>query len=311
MQPRDLNERYTLLFGSLDDKTSSKAVLGNLFSAVDVMNFGATFAEKKQNISITGAVQINQGFNRYQDTNVLTQDILSPFRNSNEKSEEKLASSMGTKIVTDEAHYVYSFSVNPANYEDFIGLADNFEGYTAAAYEKFKKAARVATTAFNTNSKSGCENEVALFIELKNNSELFLTIWSRYVTFKSKAIYIYGLAQDSDSITIPSHEIDAIVLYHNPITVEVNFGNAPLCCPIHFLRGETMKSLVLHLRPLCCFRKPDVKQKYIPSTIFTGGIAGLVGGKNRLSGYRNERLFENSEKRIIRVLRGTFSFKVR
>ncbi len=228
MQPRDLNERYTLLFGSLDDKTSSKAVLGNLFSAVDVMNFGATFAEKKQNISITGAVQINQGFNRYQDTNVLTQDILSPFRNSNEKSEEKLASSMGTKIVTDEAHYVYSFSVNPANYEDFIGLADNFEGYTAAAYEKFKKAARVATTAFNTNSKSGCENEVALFIELKNNSELFLTNLDRYVTIQKQGDNtIYDLSKLAEVLQSHQHEIDAIELYHNPVTVEVNFGTLP------------------------------------------------------------------------------------
>ena len=113
MQPRDLNERYTYLFGPLDEGTPSKEVLANLFSAIDVMNFGATFAEKKQNISITGAVQINQGFNRFQGTNVLSQDILSPFRNSNEKSEGKLASTMGTKIVTDEAHYVYSFSVNP------------------------------------------------------------------------------------------------------------------------------------------------------------------------------------------------------
>lgn len=48
------------------------------------MNFGATFAEKKQNISITGAVQIGQGFNKYKKSNIETQDILSPFRNSNE-----------------------------------------------------------------------------------------------------------------------------------------------------------------------------------------------------------------------------------
>lgn len=228
MQPRDLNERYTLLFGTLDDKTSSREVLGKLFSATDVMNFGVTFAEKKQNISITGAVQINQGFNLFQDTNVLSQDILSPFRNSNEKSEEKLASSMGTKIVTDEAHYVYSFSVNPANYEDFVGLAEGFEGYTAEAYEKFKRAARVATTAFNTNSKSGCENELVLFIELKEDSKLFLANLDRYITVqKHEDNIIYDLSKLAEVLEPHQEEIQSIELYHNPVTVEANYGSLP------------------------------------------------------------------------------------
>lgn len=228
IQPRDLNERYTLLFGALDDKTSSKEVLGKLFSATDVMNFGATFAEKKQNISITGAVQINQGFNLFSNTNVLAQDILSPFRNSNEKSEEKLASSMGTKIVTDEAHYVYSFSVNPANYEDFIGLAEGFEGYTAEAYEKFKRATRVATTAFNTNSKSGCENELVLFVELKEDSKLFLANLDRYVTVqKHEGNILYNLSKLAEVLEPHHGEIQSIELYNNPVTVEVNYGSLP------------------------------------------------------------------------------------
>lgn len=228
MQPRDLNQRYTHLFGALDDKTPSGEVLGKLFSAVDVMNFGATFAEKKQNISITGAVQINQGFNRYQNTNVLTQEILSPFRNSNEKSEDKLASSMGTKIVTDEAHYVYSFSVNPSNYKEFIGLADGFEGYTVEAYEKFKKAARVGATAFNTNSKSGCENELSLFIELKDNSELFLANLDRYVDVQKKDEQVlYDLSKLAEVLAPHQDEIQSIELYRNPFTVEVEIGALP------------------------------------------------------------------------------------
>lgn len=232
MQPRDLNERYTFLFGSLDEKTPSKEVLGKLFSAIDVMNFGATFAEKKQNISITGAVQIGQGYNRFQDTNVFSQDILSPFRNSNEKSEGKLASSMGTKIVTDEAHYVYSFSVNPANYTDFIGLADGLEGYTEEAYEKFKWAARVATTAFNTNSKSGCENELAVFIELKEDSRLFLANLDRYVTVRKKGEKVLYDISKLENVLVPHQdEIQSIEIYSNPVTVEVDYG--ALICSCH------------------------------------------------------------------------------
>jgi len=228
IQPRDLNERYTYLFGNLDEKTASKEVLGNLFAAIDVMNFGATFAEKKQNISITGAVQINQGRNLFEDTHVLAQDILSPFRNSNPKSEEKLASSMGTKIVTDEAHYVYSFSVNPANYNDFIGLAEGFEGYTSEAYEKFKWAGRVATTAFNTNSKSGCENELALFIELKPDSQLFLANLDRYVTVRKQGDRIfYDLSKLAKALESRQEEIQSVELFYNLNFVEVDYGSLP------------------------------------------------------------------------------------
>jgi CRISPR-associated protein Csh2 len=226
LQPRDLNERYSFLFGSLDEKISSKEVLGKLFSAVDVMNFGATFAEKKQNISITGAVQINQGLNLYEDTKVFVQDILSPFRNSNEKSEDKLASSMGTKIVTDEAHYVYSFSVNPANYDEYIGLADGFEGYTQEAYDKFKWAARVATTAFNTNSKSGCENELAVFIELKEESKLFLANLERYVNVQKDGDHIlYDLNKLAQVLEPHYDQIQSVEIYCNPVTIKVNYGS--------------------------------------------------------------------------------------
>jgi CRISPR-associated protein Csh2 len=240
LQPKDLIERYEDLFGKIwDANLTVKDVAKDLFSTVDIMNFGATFtgsesesktAKKKigHNISITGAVQINQGFNLYEKTNVLAQDILSPFRNPNDKSEDKTATSIGTKIVTDEAHYVYSFSVNPANYADYVGLIDGFEGYTIEAYEKFKRAARVATTAFNTNSKSGCENELVLFIELKEDSKLFLANLDRYVEVRKKEKQtLYDLSKLAEIIAPQQEEIQSIELFHNPISVEVNYGSLP------------------------------------------------------------------------------------
>ena len=64
--PRTLKERYEHIFGIKDLKDSKdiKEVLTNLMSAVDVKNFGATFAEVGSNISSTGAVQMGQGFNK-------------------------------------------------------------------------------------------------------------------------------------------------------------------------------------------------------------------------------------------------------
>lgn len=60
--PKSLKERYEEIFEVADLKknTNAKEILTNLFKAVDVKNFGATFAEAGANISITGAVQLGQ-----------------------------------------------------------------------------------------------------------------------------------------------------------------------------------------------------------------------------------------------------------
>lgn len=166
--PRTLSERYQQLFGT-DDVKDAKKVLTNLFSAVDVKNFGATFAEKGNNISITGAVQFGQGFNKYEETAPQEQHILSPFRDPKGKDgEEAKNSSLGTKIVSDEAHYFYPFTINPKAYKEYIELGVT-EGYTEEDYQKFKKAALSAATSFATNAKAGCENEFGLFVETRED----------------------------------------------------------------------------------------------------------------------------------------------
>lgn len=227
LQPRDLQERYEQIFNTkIDDKTPSKEVLKNLFSALDVMNFGVTFAEKKQNIGITGAVQIGQGFNKYQDTEIETQEILSPYRNSSEKKEDATASTLGSKIVTDEAHYFYPIAVNPNNYLEYLNLGiDGFEGYTQEAYNQFKKGCLVAATAFHTNSKSGSENEFALFVTCRDNSELYLPNLDRYVDFtKRDGMDTINLARLANLLQGHEKAIDSVEVYYNPLETEIEFG---------------------------------------------------------------------------------------
>jgi CRISPR-associated protein Csh2 len=221
LQPKTLAERYQEIFEKgIDQNTRSQDVLKNLFSAIDVMNFGATFAEKGQNISITGAVQIGQGFNKYKDSRIEVQDILSPFKNP--KKEEADASSLGTKIVSDEAHYFYSFSVNPQSYDNYVGLVDDFDGYTEEAYIEFKKASLIAATSFNTNSKFGCENEFGLFIETKDDSKLYLADLAQYIKFEKEDIGIIDLRELSFlNISKISNQIDKIEIYYNPYTTKL------------------------------------------------------------------------------------------
>ena len=183
--PNQLGERYAMLFSPIDKKkTTTKEVMSNLFKCTDVKNFGATFAEEGQNISITGAVQFGQGFNKFDDTNIEIQDILSPFADSTKDDAKQ--STLGTKITVDEAHYFYGFSINPNNYDEYKEiLGSDFDGYTKEDYESFKKVALTSATAYSTNSKFGCENEFALFVECKDSMTYFPDL-SDYIEFDSK-----------------------------------------------------------------------------------------------------------------------------
>ena len=216
--PKQLAERYAQLFEKIDKKTPSKEVIANLFRAIDVKNFGATFAEEGQNISITGAVQFGQGFNKFDDTNIEIQDILSPFMDSKAEAKGKDAkqATLGTKITVDEAHYFYGFSINPKNYDEYKEiLGSDFSGYTKEDYEAFKKVALTSATAYSTNSKFGCENEFALFVECKDD-KTYLPDLSDYIEF------------DSEKREIDLSKIEKIVgdranieVYSNPYKLKV------------------------------------------------------------------------------------------
>lgn len=222
--PRSLKERYEQLFQVEDLKKckDAKVVLTNLMKAVDVKNFGATFAEAGNNISITGAVQIGQGFNKYADTNAEEQQILSPFRDASkdgkEDSEEAKNSTLGTKIVSNETHYFYPFVINPMAYKELVELGVT-EGYTQEDYETFKRTALVSATSFATNAKEGCENEFALFVE--TNPDTYLPNLTEYLTFEKK--------EDKDEISLCcgsllkelGDQIQRVEIYYNPHTTEL------------------------------------------------------------------------------------------
>lgn len=212
--PNQLAERYEKLFSKLDEKDTTNEVMINLFNCIDVKNFGATFAEKKQNISITGAVQFGQGFNKFDDTNVEIQDILSPFADSTKDDAKQ--STLGTKITVDEAHYFYGFCINPKAYDEYKLLLKGFDGYTKNDYEEFKKVALTSATAFNTNSKFGCENEFALFIECKDE-ECYLPDLSNYLEFDSQKREI-DLSQIEKMV---EGKVTKVEIYFNPFKLNI------------------------------------------------------------------------------------------
>ena len=222
--PRSLKERYEFLFQVEDLKQckDTQEVLKNLFQAVDVKSFGATFAESGNNISITGAVQFGQGFNLYDETFPQEQSILSPFRDATkatEKDGEAKNSTLGTKIVSDEAHYFYPFVINPLAYKEFMEMGVT-EGYTEEDYLKFKEAACVAATAFATNAKEGCENEFALFVE--TDPQLYLPNLTNYLRFERREGKNLIRLDLNDLAEELGDRISSIEIYYNPVTTEMD-----------------------------------------------------------------------------------------
>ena len=218
--PRTLKERYEMLF-QVEDLAACKDVkqlLSNLMSAVDVKNFGATFAEANNNISITGAVQFGQGFNKYEGTNPEEQQILSPFRDAKDAKEEAGNSTLGTKIVSNEAHYFYPFVINPMAYKEFEELGVT-EGYTEEDYQNFRRTALVSATSFATNSKEGCENEFALFVE--TDPDIYLPNLSEYIVFEKMQKKNVIRIECSDFLKEFGESIRKIDVYYNPYTTEL------------------------------------------------------------------------------------------
>ena len=223
--PRTLKERYEHIFNeTLDKNKNNLEILRKLFQAVDVKNFGATFAESDANFSITGAVQIGQGFNKYKDSAPQVQNILSPFQDSkatkkNKNNEEAKNTTLGTKIVSDEAHYFYPFTINPKAYNEFIEMGVT-EGYTEEDYGKFKDAALTSATYFVTNSKVGCENEFALFIE--TDEDLYLPNLDKFIEFTKGEEKNKVHVNCAELLREVSDRIQKIEIYYNPYTTVVD-----------------------------------------------------------------------------------------
>lgn len=225
--PKSMKERYEEIFEikDLKEEKETKQILKNLMSAVDVKNFGATFAESvaKVNVSITGAVQFGQGFNKYEGTVAEEQQILSPFRDSSKESktdEEAKNSTLGTKITSNEAHYFYPFVINPMAYRELEKLGVT-EGYTGEDYKNFKRTALAAVTSYATNAKEGCENEFAIFVETE--PDLYLPNLSEYIGFEKgeqkNCINLEACAQILQGV---QEKIKNVEIYYNPYTTILN-----------------------------------------------------------------------------------------
>ena len=179
MQPRTLDETYENIFGKYPEVKGKdaesqlrKAVLKNLLSCLDIRLFGGTYAGKT-NLSIHGPVQITHGIDKYGRGQIYSEQIMSPFRNPGEKNVDSTMTTLGSQSKLSEGHYVHGFSINPHNITDHVALSEG----TALQDDdiaKLKIALSSGATFYDSAAKSGTENELMLWVQLKEGSMIVL-----------------------------------------------------------------------------------------------------------------------------------------
>lgn len=222
MSPRSLDETYELHFGKFQntDKTKLRLeVLKNILTCLDVRLFGGTYAGKT-NISIHGTCQITHGVNRFGENVIYSEQIMSPFRNSNEGSVESTMTTLGTQSRLEEGHYVHHFSLNPKNIADDVERVKS-DGLTENDILKLKEGLRKGATYYDSAAKSGTENELLLWIQLKPESKLVIPTLVELVDVNEKKEIDLQKVQNLLSEQHISSEIEKIELYYNKATTKV------------------------------------------------------------------------------------------
>lgn len=182
LNPISLDENYVRLFGEYPtekekekEKEIKKIVTRNLLDCIDVRLFGATFAGKT-NISIHGPVQVNHGINIWHENNIFSEQILSPFSNkSSDPEAQRGMTTLGRQSKLQEGHYLHHFSINPKNLEEIISLLGNdVKTLSVDDINILKEAMRRGATYYDSSSKAGTENELLIWVELKEDSKIVL-----------------------------------------------------------------------------------------------------------------------------------------
>jgi len=103
-------------------------------------------------------------------------------------------------------------------YKEFEELGVT-EGYTEDDYQNFRRTALVSATSFATNSKEGCENEFALFVE--TDPDTYLPNLSEYIVFEKAQKKNVIRMECGDFLKEFGESVRKIDVYYNPYTTEL------------------------------------------------------------------------------------------
>lgn len=225
LNPRSLDERYENLFKALPkDDTKKKDVAKNLLSCLDVKLFGATFTSGNNSVSVHGPVQINHGVNIWKDNNIYTEQITSPFRNEKKGKDRETENSMttiGRQSRLEEGHYLHHFSINPGNLDDISEIVGEGAKLSSADIDKLKVGMRCGVTWYDSASKAGCENEMLVWVELKEGLKLVLPSFATLINLeeeKKSGKCVYDFEALTNKLEDIKSSVESVEVYYNKQT---------------------------------------------------------------------------------------------
>ena len=158
--------------------------------------------------------------NRYHESVIYSEQIMSPFRNPGDKSEASTQTTLGTQSKLQEGHYVHHFSVNPKNLAADAERVGN-DGITNDDVSKLKEGLRKGVSYYDSSAKAGTENELLLWVQLKEGSKAVFPSFVELVDVnETKEIDLQKVSE----ILAQKHnasEIEKIELYYNSDTTTV------------------------------------------------------------------------------------------
>lgn len=228
-RPLALHEAYEKMFETEIKETAKKQIYKDLISCIDIRLFGATFAPKgkgeDKNVSIHGPVQINHGINAWHENEIYNEQITSPFINPSEQSEEeqqKGQTTIGRQSKLHEGHYLHHFSVNPKNLEEHQD--ESTEKLTQEDIDKLKEAMQRGATYYDSSSKSGTENELLVWVQLKEGSKVVLPNFSQLIKLKEEkedGKVVADLKELNNVFEKYKNEIDGVEIYQNASSIQI------------------------------------------------------------------------------------------
>ncbi|MDY0139084.1 MAG: type I CRISPR-associated protein Cas7 [Bacteroidales bacterium] len=230
--PYSLDDAFAAAFPMHKDEKDKKIIAKDLLSCIDIRLFGATFAKKSKDnvaISIHGPVQITHGVNVWHENNFYSEQIMSPFRNPNEKNEDNTATTLGRQSRLHEGHYLHHFSVNPKNLEEILELAGN-DANTLKDDDisKLKEALQKGVTYYDSAAKVGCENELLVWVTLKPESKLVMPNFTQLMKMSKEKVdgkVQLDMSELKKVVDVNKNEIEAFEIYLNNASIII--ANAP------------------------------------------------------------------------------------
>lgn len=249
VKPLSLDQAYSEVFckseNSNENKSDTKPIaIKNLLSCIDIRLFGSTFAKKGKKgniaISIHGPVQINHGVNIWNEGNIFSEQITSPFANpgdsskNTEEENSKNQTTIGRQSKLEEGHYIHHFSINPKNLEEIASCGEEgTASLTENDIELLKEGLRKGATYYDSAAKAGTENEILFYLELKKDSKLVLPNFTELIIIsdsKEDGKRHFDLKNIKDELEKHSEEIEKSEIFYN--TNRTTIDNLPEECAI-------------------------------------------------------------------------------